>query len=230
MRFFLLIVSFSIVAFGYSNILLFEKQEVSGVVTSNTTNDIKNSKEYYSLRHYIDTRDALYLIGLIYQPLQTIGNTTVSSLPLELKQKREKIELGAAYKIHLTDSLYIAPALVYSNTDSVTYQNLNNGGNIISTETHSVDTDYSLYALMGYRPFPTTSLLLSLEINNDLLGNDYSKDYSYYQLNTSILQAISRNVLLYFQYNRYLKDKPSTVSHTGVKDVAGFSIGIGYRF
>ena len=230
MRFFLLIISLTSVAFSYSNISLFEKQRISGVITSNTSDDIVSSKEYYSLRHYIDTRDALYLVGFIYQPLQNVGNTSLYSLPVEIKQKREKIELGAAYKIYLMDTLYIAPAIVYSHTDTTTYQELNNNGSITTNITEGVDTDYSLYALMGYRATQTTSILTSLELKNDLLSSDYSKDYSSFQLNISMLQSVSRNVLLYFQYNRYLKDKPSTDVHTGVKDVEGFSLGLGYRF
>lgn len=230
MKFFLLIISLSTIAFSQSNIVIIEKQKISGTITSNSSKDIPSTKEYYSLKYYLDTKDVLYLIGLSSQPLQTVGNTTLSSFPVEIKQKREKIELGAAYKFYLMDSLYIAPALVYINTDSKTFQYLNNSGTITSSITNSVDTDYSLYALMGYHPSKVTSLLLSLELNNDLLGNEYGKDYSTYQVNFSILQAISKSTLLYFKYNKSLKDKPSTSLHTGTQNVNGFTLGIGFHF
>ncbi len=230
MRFLLIIISFSVVAFSQQNIVLLEKQKISGTVTSDTAKDIASSKEHYSLKYYIDTQDVLYLIGLSYQPLQTVGNTSLYSFPVEIKQEMEKVELGIAYKLYLMDSLYIAPAIVYSNTDSKTFRHLNNNGTIISSITNKVDTDYSLYAIIGYKPTKITSLLLSLELNNDLLSSEYSRDYSTYQVNFSILQAISSKVLLYVQYNRLLKEKPSTSVNTGTKDVDGFSLGIGFQF
>jgi len=226
----LLIVSLSTIVLAQSNILLFEKQKVSGTVTSSTAEDIYSSKEYYSLKYYVEKKDTLYLLGLSYLPLQTVGNTSLNSYPVEIKQKREKIELAVAYKFYLMDSLYIAPAIAYIHTDTKTFQNLNNNGTIISSTTHNVDTDYSLYGLIGYRPTQTTSILLYWELNNDLLSSEYSQDYSSYQVNLSVIQAISSNAVLYFQYNRLLKDKPATSVNTGTKDVAGFSLGIGFRF
>jgi len=231
LRFLLLIISLSVVVLGQNNnIILLENQKVSGTVTSKTTDDIPSKKEYYSLKYYLETEDLLYLIGLSHMPLQTIGNTTLSSFPVEIKQKREKLELAVAYKFYLKGSFYIAPALAYIHTDTKTFQHLNNSGTITSSSSHVVDTDYSLYAVMGYRPTKTSSALLYLELNNDLLSSEYSKDYSSYQLNLSILQAISKNVVLYFQYNTLLKDKPATSSNSGTKDVSGFSVGIGFRF
>jgi len=231
LKFLLLIIALSTVALSQSNnIILLEKQKVSGTVTSKIADDIPSKKEYYSLKYYLETEDLLYIIGLSHMPLQTIGNTTLSSFPIEIKQKREKLELAVAYKFYLKGSLYIAPALAYIHTDTKTFQHLNNSGTITSSSTHVVDTDYSLYAVMGYRPTKTSSALLYLELNNDLLSSEYSKDYSSYQLNLSVLQAISSTTVLYFQYHKVLKDKPATSSYSGTKDISGFSIGIGFRF
>jgi len=194
--------------------------------TSLTYKDSKTSYNVPALSYMAIRQKYLFLAKLKAMPKQYIGTTYLNTTAIKLEQDGRKYELGAAYKLYLSDNLYVAPAFLYSNYASTLYQTV--GNSVIKTKTR--DNDLSLYGLLGYKPLKATTILVSLELDNDILSNCYSKDYSQYIISTTIHQFFSKNWFAYIKYRQTLRDKVANTESTGNTHSISYGAGIGIKF
>lgn len=212
------------------NFLLFQKQRQFSTITSLSAQDMKTVQDFYSLSYFLDRSNTQFLIDYTYLPEQSIGNTLYSSYPLEVIKKTQRFELGASYKYYLFDSLYVGPGIVYKHYLNKLIQKMRVGSKIINSESTSDDTDYSLYAIMGYQPFRATSIFFSLEMKNDIFSSNQEKDYSYLPIEISLLQFFTKKHFLYVKYGDTFRNKSADSVSLGQNSTYSISLGAGFIF
>jgi hypothetical protein len=194
--------------------------------TSLTYKDAKISFNVPSIS-YIGLRpNYLFLADIKMIPKQKIGTTSLGATPLKLEQEAWKYELGAGYKFHLNKKLYIAPALLYSDYYSKTFTS----SPIASVETKSRDVDVRLYGLVGYEPAKATMVILSVELDNDILSDSYKEDYSQYPVNLALYQFVSKDFFFYLKYQKALRNKKATTTSNGSSNNTAYFFGVGISF
>lgn len=171
--------------------------------TTESLNDTHISYDLPGLNYVFMNKKYLALASFKYSPKQHIGSTALGTANIDFEQKGRKYELGGGYKYYLTDTLYIGPALLYSDAHSTLYQIINNN----VTKTEKYDTDLRAYFILGVNLTQSTMLFSSVELKNDLLSSDYAKDYSQYNTSVTLYQFISPEFFLYLKYEQSLRDK-----------------------
>ena len=171
------------------------------------------------------SKNYIVLASLKYSKKQSIGSTALGSTQIGLEQVGWKYELGVGYKYYLSEKLFIGPALLFSDTYTKVYQITS----MSRTKTTKHDNDLRLYAIVGYRATSSTLLFGTLELDNDLLSNDYLYDYSQYNIALTINQFLSKNLYLFVKYEQALRDKEATTGSSGNKNYRGYGFGIGMK-
>lgn len=194
--------------------------------TTESLNDTHISYNLPGLNYVFMNDKYIALASFKYSPKQHIGNTFLGNTNIDFEQKGRKYELGAGYKYYLTDTLYIGPALLYSDAHSTLYQIINN--NVMKTEKY--DTDLRAYFILGFNLTQSTMLFSSVELKNDLLSSDYAKDYSQYNTSVTLYQFLSPQFFLYLKYEQSLRDKNIHNTISGNENYKGYGAGIGISF
>ena len=194
--------------------------------TANSLNDTQISYNLPSLNYVFLNSKYIALASFKYSPKQHIGNTAFGTTNIDFEQKGRKYELGAGYKHYLTEDLYIGPALLFSDSHSTLYQVINNN----VTKTEKYDSDLRAYLIMGLNLTHSTMLFYSVELKNDLLSNDYAKDYSQYNTSVTLYQFISSQSFLYLKYEQALRDKNIQNNISGNEHYKGYGAGVGINF
>lgn len=194
--------------------------------TTESLNDTHISYDLPGLNYVFMNKKYLALASFKYSPKQHIGSTALGTANIDLEQKGRKYELGGGYKYYLTDTLYIGPALLFSDSHSTLYQIINN--TVIKTEKY--DTDLRAYFILGVNLTQSTMLFSSVELKNDLLSSDYAKDYSQYNTSVTLYQFISPEFFLYLKYEQSLRDKNIHNTISGNENYKGYGAGFGINF
>lgn len=194
--------------------------------TAKSLNDTQISYDLPGLNYVFMNKKYVALASFKYSPKQHIGNTVLGTTHIDFEQNGRKYELGAGHKYYLTDTLYIGPALLFSDSHSTLYQIINNN----VTKTEKYDTDLRAYFILGFNPTHSTMLFSSLELKNDLLSNDYEKDYSQYNTSVTLYQFISSQFFLYLKYEQSLRDKNIQNTISGNENYKGYGAGFGINF
>lgn len=175
---------------------------------------------------YMAVRPNYLLLGALkYIPKQHIGTTALGNTPIELEQSGWKYEIGAGYKFYISDNLYIAPALLFSDYYSTLYQTV--GSTVIESNSH--DQDVRLYGLIGYKLTKSTMMFIALELDNDILSDSYSNDYSQYSLSATVYQFFSKEWFAYIKYEQTLRDKEARSDSNGNINSIAYGFGIGVK-
>lgn len=175
---------------------------------------------------YMSVRpDYLLLATFKYIPKQHIVTTALGNTPIKLEQEGWKYEIGAGYKFYITDDLYIAPALLYSDYYSTLYQRV--GNTVVESDSH--DKDLRFYGLLGYKLTKATLMFVAVELDNDILSDNYSNDYSQYSLSTTLYQFFSKKWFAYIKYEQTLRDKEARSTTEGNNNSIAYGFGIGVK-
>lgn len=196
------------------------------IATTDSLNNTHISYDLPSLNYVFMNRKYVALASLKYSPKQHIGNTVLGMTNIDFEQNGRKYELGAGYKYYLTDTLYIGPALLFSDSHSTLYQVINNN----VTKTEKYDRDLRAYFIMGFNLTHSTMLFSSVELKNDLLSNSYEKDYSQYNTSVTLYQFFSPDFFLYLKYEKSLRDKNIQNNISGNENYKGYGAGVGINF
>lgn len=189
---------------------------------------LENSKLSYTLPavSYIHMdKNYIVLASIKYSKKQNLGYIVLESSRILLEQEGWKYELGVGYKYYLTDKLFIGPALLFSDTYTTLYQTLNT----TQTQSETHDVDVRFYGLFGYNITKATMFFGAIELDDDLLSNDYKLDYSQYKLSTTLYQFVSKSFFLYLKYEQSLKDKKARDASSGNQNYTGYGFGFGIR-
>ena len=193
-----------------------------------STTGLNSSKISYTLpdvNYTFMNKNYIGLVSFKYSQNQNIGNSTLGSTNIALEQKGWKYEVGLGYKYHLRDNLFVGPGLLYSDTYTTLDQII--GTKRIRTKKH--DSDLRLYGLIGYYPTSSTIIYGAIELDNDLLSNEYHRDYSQYNASIIIYQFLSKEYFFFLKYEQALRDKKPTNTVTGNKEYIGYGFGFGMR-
>ena len=196
---------------------------------TNTSLTYKDAKLSYSLPtiSYIGMRpNYLFLAAVKLMPKQKIGMSALGATPIKLEQEAWKYEVGAGYKFYLSKNFYVGPALLYGDYYSKVYQTIGSS----TVETKNRDVDVRLYGFLGYEPAKATLIFITLELDNDILSNQYEDDYSQYALNAALYQFVSKEWFFYLKYQRTLRDKKATTASTGMSNSTAYFFGVGMKF
>ena len=194
--------------------------------TAKSLDDTQISYDLPGLNYVFMNKKFLALASFKYSPKQHIGSTVLGTTNIDFEQNGRKYELGAGYKYYLTEDLYIGPALLFSDAHSTLYQIINNN----VTKTEKYDTDLRAYFILGFNPTHSTMLFSSVELKNDLLSNDYEKDYSQYNTSVTLYQFFSPQFFLYIKYEQALRDKNIQNNISGNENYKGYGVGFGISF
>lgn len=203
--------------------------ETAHYTQTNTSLTYKDAKVSYNVPtvSYIGLRpNYLFLAAIKAIPKQKIGTTSLGSTPIKLEQEAWKYELGAGYKFYLNKKIYIAPALLYSDY----YSKIFTSSASAAVETKSRDVDVRLYGLIGYEAAKATMVILSVELDNDILSDSYTEDYSQYPVNLALYQFVSKDFFFYLKYQKVLRNKKATTSSAGTSNNAAYFFGVGISF
>ncbi len=194
--------------------------------TSLNLKDARLSFDSPALSYMSVRPNYLLLAAFKYIPKQYIGTTALGNTPIKLEQEGWKYEIGAGYKFYITDDLYIAPALLYSDYYSTLYQTVGNNA-VIKSDSH--DKDLRFYGLLGYKLTKATLMFVAVEFDNDILSDNYSNDYSQYSLSTTLYQFFSKKWFAYFKYEQTLRDKEARSDSEGNNNSISYGFGIGTK-
>lgn len=194
--------------------------------TAKSLNDTQISYDLPGFNYVFMNQKYVALVSFKYSPKQHVGNTILGTTHIDFEQNGRKYELGAGYKYYLTETLYIGPALLFSDAHSTLYQIINNN----VTKTEKYDTDLRAYFILGCNLTPSTMLFSSLELKNDLLSSDYEKDYSQYNTSVTLYQFLSPQFFLYLKYEQSLRDKTIQNTISGNENYKGYGAGFGINF
>lgn len=230
-----LLISTILVSFLYGsstdlNLLFLEKYTHKYTISSNISEDIKTTNKYNALGYFHEDEKYLYALDYTYMSDQEIATTKMNNIPVDINQKFNRVRLGIGYKFNLSENFYISPALVYQNLSLKSRESINLPIGTQYNHTTLKDDDLSLYGVFNYRPFKGTSIMGKLEIENDLLSNDYQKDYSTLPMEIIVSQFINKDIFLFGKYGFTFKEKDAKNRFSGEKDVSLFSFGIGFSF
>lgn len=193
--------------------------------TSSSLKDARLSFDAPAISYMAVRPNYLLLGALKYIPKQHIGTTALGNTPIELEQDGWKYEIGAGYKFYISDDLYIGPALLFSDYYSTLYQTVN--GTVIESDSH--DQDVRFYGLLGYKLAKATMIFVAVELDNDILSDNYSNDYSQYSLSATVYQFFSKELFAYFKYEQTLRDKEARSDSNGNNNSIAYGFGIGVK-
>jgi hypothetical protein len=196
------------------------------MATSLSLEDTKVSYDIATVSYMAVKPNYLLLASFKYMPKQHIGTTSLGSTQIRLENDAWKYEVAAGYKYYLTPSLYIGPALLFSDYYSTLYKVA--GSTVSESESH--DIDFRFYGILGYKLAKATSFLVSIELDNDVLSNDYSDDYSQYPFSITMFQFLSKEWFAYIKYQQAIKDKKERADSIGNSDSIAYGFGIGMKF
>ena len=144
---------------------------------------------------------------------------------LWIDMSRIKDVLQLLWYLYLAENFFIGPAFLYSDTYTTLYQNI--GPMKIRTKKH--DSDFRFYAIAGYYPTKSTIIYGAVELVNDLMSDEYYRDYSQYNTSVILYQFISKDTFLFLKYEQALRDKRPTSTVSGNRDYIGYGFGLGMR-
>ncbi|MFT5661713.1 MAG: hypothetical protein ACI9TV_002360 [Sulfurimonas sp.] len=224
--FILTLLSLSLFAEGKSLHLV--SAEMINYDYTGSTQGFKDAKVSYTLPGvsytYMD-KNYIALASVKYSQNQNIGYTALGSTTIVLEQKGWKYEVGAGYKFYLGKTFFVGPALLFSDTYTTLDQII--GTRTIRTLKH--DTDLRLYGLVGCNITKSTLIFGAIELDNDLLSNNYKKDYSQYNVTGTLYQFLEKDFFLYLKYEQSLRGKNATGTVSGNKNYVGYGFGMGIR-
>ena len=195
-------------------------------ITSTSLKDAKITYDVPAISYMHVEPNYLILLKLKHLPKQHIGNTALGNTPIKLEQEAWKYEIGGAYKFYITDDFYIAPALLYTDYYYKLYQTV--GTNVI--ETHGHDSDIRVYGVVGYKIAKATMLFATIELDNDILSDNYSNDYNQYSVSATLYQFLSKDWFIYGNIQSTLRDKEARADSTGNKSSIAYGFGLGMKF
>lgn len=188
--------------------------------------DTKISYDVTTISYMVVNPKYLLLGAVKFMPKQNLGTTYLGTTPIVLKQELWKYEFGAAYKFYLSDKFFIAPALLFSDYYSSLYKII--GSTVGESKTHDIDVRF--YGLVGYKISKASSILVSLELDNDIFSNDYAKDYSQYAISATLFQFLSNECFMFFKYQQALKDQKARGNIIGNANSVSYGFGMGMKF
>lgn len=227
-NFFILILT-AVSLFAEANnfdLLMTDVTRYDKMATSLSLKDTKLSYDVPAITYMAIRPNYLILATIKVMPKQHIGTTALGTTPIELEQEGWKYEIGAGYKFYLNKDLFIGPALLYSDYYSTLYKII--GSTVLETKSH--DSDLRLYGLVGYKLAKATMMFVSVELKNDILSNNYSKDYSQYPLGVTVYRFLSKEWFAYLKYQQTLRDKKARSDSTGTNSSIAYGFGIGMKF
>jgi len=193
--------------------------------TSLSLKDARLSFDSPAISYMAVRPNYLLFAAFKYIPKQHIGTTALGNTPIELEQDGWKYEIGAGYKFYITDDLYIGPAILFSDYYSTLYQII--GSTVLQNNSH--DQDVRLYGLLGYKLAKGAMMFVAIELDNDILSDNYSNDYSQYSLSTTVYQFFSKEWFAYIKYEQTLRDKEARGDSTGNSNSIAYGFGVGVK-
>ena len=207
------------------NLLMTDVTRYDKEATSLNLKDTRLSFDVPAISYMAVRPNYLLFAAFKYVPKQHIGTTALGNTPIGLEQDGWKYEIGAGYKFYINDDFYIGPALLFSDYYSTLYQTI--GNSVLQTNSH--DQDIRLYGLLRYKLAKATMMFVAIELDNDILSDSYSNDYSQYSLSTTLYQFFSKEWFAYIKYEQTLRDKEARSDSTGNNNSIAYGFGIGVK-
>lgn len=208
------------------NLLTIDTMHYNYKATSLTLDTAKLSYRGTAISYLYMDKNYIARASVKYSKKQNIGHTSLNILDISLEQEGWQYEIGLGYKFYLTERLFIGPSLLFVDT----YRTVYTSSILATNKVEKHDSDLRFYTLLGYNLTKSTIIFASVELDNDILSNNYEYDYSQYTFATSVYQLVSEQFFLYLKYTKNLRNKQANSISGGNEDYSGYGFGLGIKF